>query len=183
MLEHQRWSNSWVFLIKICLFSVVVVLLVVVLNFSHFCLSQEPLGLFQPNLAQSMLAWWRNEGSLPFPRGDNNEIVKTHWGNLIQIHIQTWHKAFLGKGYSSLFKMKGHALCQGEENDDIVKILWLNFKNLFLQNHCANFNQTWHKTSLDEKDLNFFNEGLCLFSRGDNNKMAKIIDKIKFVPI
>ena len=41
------------------------------------------------------------------------------------------------------------------DNHEIPKIHWRNFKNL-LQNHWANFNQTWHKTSLDVGDLSFF---------------------------
>ena len=49
--------------------------------------SPEPLGQFQPNLAQSIL--WREgfnflqmKGPRPFPRGDNYEIRKIHWWNL-----------------------------------------------------------------------------------------------------
>ena len=40
---------------------------------------------------------------------------------------------------------------QGEIITKIAK-----FKNLFLQNHLANFNQTWHKTSLGEEDSKLF---------------------------
>ena len=39
------------------------------------------------------------------------------------------------------------------------------------QNHWANFNQTWHKVSLDIGDSN---EGPRFSQRGDNNKTAKI---------
>ena len=45
--------------------------------------SQEPLGQFQPNLAQIIL-WVKgiqlcsNEGSCPFPRGNNYKIAKIH---------------------------------------------------------------------------------------------------------
>ena len=53
-----------------------------------------------------------NEGPCPFPRGDNYEIAKNtltklknlllqnHWANF----NQTWPKASLGEGDSSLFK-------------------------------------------------------------------------------
>ena len=34
----------------------------------------------------------------------------------------------------------------------------MEFKNLLFQNLCAKFNQTWHKTSLDEGDLSFYKE-------------------------
>ena len=40
---------------------------------------------------------------------------------------------------------------QGEIITKIAK-----FKNLFLQNHLANFNQTWHKTLLHEEDSKLF---------------------------
>jgi hypothetical protein len=49
------------------------------------------------------------------------------------------------------------------------------FKNLFLQNHWANFNQTWHKSSLEGEDSSvFFKEGDNLSPRGDNSKSVNI---------
>ena len=45
--------------------------------------STEPLGQFQPNLAKSILGWWRNEEPRPFSRGNNYKIAKIHWRNLI----------------------------------------------------------------------------------------------------
>ena len=48
--------------------------------------SPEPLGQFQPNLAQSS-RWVKgiqvcsNNWPRPFPRGDNYEIAKIHWRN------------------------------------------------------------------------------------------------------
>ena len=49
-------------------------------------LEPEPLDLFKPNSAQSILGWRKfrfdNEGPRPFPKGNNNEIVKIHWRNL-----------------------------------------------------------------------------------------------------
>ena len=51
-LAHLSQRLKWAFLIKICLLSVVVfVVVVVVVNFSHFHL------LLQNNLAQSILGW------------------------------------------------------------------------------------------------------------------------------
>jgi hypothetical protein len=38
------------------------------------------------------------------------------------------------------------------------------FKNLFLQNHLANFNQTWHKSSLEEEDFSVLKKGIALLS-------------------
>ena len=75
--------------------------------------SQEPLGQFQPNCAQH--PWVKgiqvcsNEGSRPFPRGDNNVIAKILWQNL--------------------------------------------FQKSFSPETLGQFNQTWHKTSLDDDDL------------------------------
>jgi hypothetical protein len=45
---------------------------------------------------------------------------------------------------------------------------------LLLQNHWANFNQTWHKSSLGGGILNCSSEGDCLSPRGDNSKRVKI---------
>jgi hypothetical protein len=48
------------------------------------------------------------------------------------------------------------------------------FKNLLLQNHWANFNQTWHKSSLGEEIQVCTNEGDCPSPRGDNCETVKI---------
>ena len=40
------------------------------------------------------------------------------------------------------------------------------FKNLLLQNHWANFNQTWHKASLGEGDSSLFTWRATFFSKG-----------------
>ena len=45
---------------------------------------------------------------------------------------------------------------------------------LLLQNHWANFNQTWHKASLCKGDSNFTNNGLHSSSRADNSRIIKI---------
>ena len=55
-----------------------------------------------------------NEKPRPFPGEDNYEIAKIHWRNfnifLLQNPLanfnQTWHKASLGEGNSSLFKWR-----------------------------------------------------------------------------
>ena len=56
----------------------------------------------------------------------------------------------------------------------IVVVVNFSYFHLLLQNHWANFNQTWHKASLGEGNSSFSNEGPCPFSRGDNYEMAKI---------
>jgi hypothetical protein len=40
------------------------------------------------------------------------------------------------------------------------------FKNLLLQNHWANFNQTWHKSSFGEGDSSLFKGREQRFSKG-----------------
>ena len=55
---------------------------------------------------------------------------------------------------------------------------FVNFSHfhLLLQNHWANFNQTWHKASLGEGDSSLFEWRVPSFSklRGDNNEIVKI---------
>jgi hypothetical protein len=44
------------------------------------------------------------------------------------------------------------------------------FKNLFLQIHWANFNQTWHTSSLEREDSGVLKEGDSPSPRGDNSE-------------
>ena len=53
LLAHLSWRFKWAFLIKICPLSVIII----VINFTFSSSSPEPLGQFQPNLAQSILGW------------------------------------------------------------------------------------------------------------------------------
>ena len=50
----------------------------------------------------------------------------------------------------------------------------MKIKNLFLQNRWANFNQIWHKASLDKGGSSFFKWRPLPFSRGDNYEIAKL---------
>ena len=50
---------------------------------------------------------------------------------------------------------------------------------LLLQNRWANFNQTWHKSSLGEGILNCLNEEDCSSLKGDNHKRVKNIENFK----
>jgi hypothetical protein len=54
--------------------------------------------------------------------------------------------------------------------------LFVNFYifNFLLQNHCANFNQTWRKSSLGKDIQVSSNEGDCPSPRGDNSKGVKM---------
>ena len=48
--------------------------------------------------------------------------------------------------------MKGHTLFKEEIIRNSENAL-MKFKNLFLENHCANYNQTWHKNALEEDSM------------------------------
>jgi hypothetical protein len=51
---------------------------------------------------------------------------------------------------------KGPGPLQRGDNKKKCKNGMGSFKNLLLQNHLANFNQTWYKSSLGEGDSNLF---------------------------
>ena len=123
-LAHLSWKLKWAFLItcrpssvcsSVCLF--------ICKLFTFPSSSPEPLGQFQPNLAQTILGW---------------------------------------RGFEFV-QMEGSALFQGEI---IANIHWWKFKNFLLQNHWANFNQTYHKASLDEEDSSLFKWRAPPFSKG-----------------
>ena len=130
-LAHLSQRLKWAFLIKICQLSVVVVVVVnvVVVNFSHFHL-----------------------------------LLQNHWANF----NQTWHKASLGAGDSSLFKWRVSPFS----------------KERLLQNwkHIIKFLKSSSPEPLGQFQPNLAkmgiqvcsNEGLCPFPRGDNYKIAKI---------
>ena len=114
-----------------------------------------------------------NEGPRPFPRGDNYEIVKIHWWNF-KIFLSRTTEPFSTKLVTKHPWVKGIQVCSNEwprpfprsDNCEKAKIHWQTFKNLLLQNHWANFNQTLHKASLDEGDSNLFKWRTLLFFKG-----------------
>ena len=125
-LAHLSWKLKWAFLITCCPSSVCSsVCLSVCKLFTFSSSSPEPLGQFQPNLAQSILRW----GGFKFvqmkgPALFQGEIITKKWKlmtklkNLLhQNHWayfnQTWHKASLGKGDSSLFKWRALSSSKG----------------------------------------------------------------------
>ena len=86
-----------------------------------------------------------------FPRGNKNEIAKMHWQNLKNNHKiiiiikfkknqQDLAQSILGWWWFMFLKLKRYALFQG--------IMNTTFKILLLENHWANFYQTWHKAPL-----------------------------------
>jgi hypothetical protein len=68
---------------------------------------------------------------------------------------------------------KGTGPLQRGDNHKNEKNRVGSFKNPLLQNHLANFNQTWHKSSLGVGDLRLF-EGDTPSPRGDNSERVKI---------
>jgi hypothetical protein len=107
-----------------------------------------------------------NKGDSPSPRGDNSEKVKIHW-KFLKIFF-SWtsrpNSIKLGTNYPW---MKGNQVCpnkgpgplQRGDNYKNVKLGWGHLRiNLLLQNHWANFNQTWHKSSLGGGDSSLFKQ-------------------------
>ena len=72
-------------------------------------------------------------------------LLKNHWANF----NQTWHKAFLGERDSSLFNWRAPPFSEGRLLQNSKNTL-TKLKNLLLQNHLSNFNQTCNNASLDE---------------------------------
>jgi hypothetical protein len=96
-----------------------------------------------------------NEGDSPSPRGDNSERVKIHW-NFLKIFSRTSKPNSIKLGTNHPL-IKGIQVCSNKwpgllQRGDNHKNGVGSFQN-FLQNHKANFNQTWHKSSLGEGDI------------------------------
>ena len=62
--------------------------------------------------------------------------------------------------------MKGPAIFKGEIITKKQKYIDEIYKKFLLQNHLANFNQTWHIASLDEGDSKFIQMKGHTFSEG-----------------
>ena len=78
----------------------------------------EPLGQLQPNLVRSILG--KGEAS------NKTLLLQSHSSNF----NQTWYKASLGKGESSLFKWRARRFPR-EYNYEIANIHWRNLKIFF----------------------------------------------------
>ena len=95
--------------------------------------------------------------------------------NFSHFHLLQNHNQFqpnLAQKGNQVCSNEGSCLFTRGDNYEIVKIHWQNLK-FFLKNHWANFNQTWHKTSLGDWTQVYSNEGPSLFWRGDNYEIAK----------
>ena len=114
-----------------------------------------------------------NERPRPFQRGDNWEIIKIN-RQLFKIFFSRTTRPISTKLGTKYPLVKGIPVCSNEEsrpsqrgdNWEIVKLIE-NFLNLLLQNHWANFNQTW-------QSILGSNEGSSPSQSGDNCKILKI---------
>ena len=89
----------------------------------------------------------------------------------------TWHKTSLSEGDSSLVKWLATPIRKGRWLQN-SRNTWTTFKNLLLQNHWANFNQSWHKAYLIKEDSNCSNKRPRPFPREKISKKLKYIDHI-----
>lgn len=73
-------------------------------------------------------------------------------------------------------QIKGQFLFKGEEIRKVLVKIGLGVLkiDLHLQNHCANFYQTWQKASLGKGFQAYSNEGPLLLQRGDKKERVKI---------
>ena len=100
-------------------------------------------------------------------------LLQNHWAN----SNQTWHRSSFGKGDLRLLKWRARLISRGN-NYKIAKLHWRTWKNHLLQNHWANLNQTWLKSSLDIRNL--FNWRSPFFFQGEIiAKLRKYIDIFK----
>jgi hypothetical protein len=68
------------------------------------------------------------------------------------------------------------SVCPSVRPSVCLSVRLLHFQ-LLLQNRWANFNQSWHKSSVGKGIQNCTNEGQPPTPRGDNNKKVKILQK------
>ena len=104
--------------------------------------SPESMDQYQPNLAQSPLRsrgfkYVQMNDQVLFQKGNNHEIAKIHWGNLLlQYHLTL--STILGTKKKNLW-LKGIQVCSNEgprffprgDNYEIAKIHWQNLKEIF----------------------------------------------------
>ena len=89
-------------------------------------------------------------------------LFQNHWN----IFKQTGQKTSFGEVDSTFLNEDFPRLCPRGYNYEIVQIHWQIWKNRFLQNQWANFNQTWPKISLGEGNSNLFKWRAPSLSRG-----------------
>ena len=118
----------------------------VFVNFSHVYLllqshwdNSAKLGTKHPCVKGIQVC--SNKGPRPFPRGDKYYIAKLHWRNKKNLLFQnywanfnqTWHKASLGDGNSSLFKWRAMFCFKEDISNKIAKIHLPSLKIFFFK--------------------------------------------------
>ena len=131
----------------------------------------EPLGQFQPNLAQRIIGWRGFKfvqimDPVPF-QGEKlkNILLNNHLASF----NQTWNKVSLGDGHSSLFRWRAAPFYRVEKYE-IAKIYWQNL---------------WNTISTKLGTKNYWVKGIQVCSnngprpvpRWDKNEIAKIHER------
>ena len=125
--------------------------------------SPEPLGLFHPNLAQCILGCRGFKFiQMKVPALFQWEII-----TILQKYIDQFKKLCFSRTTGPISTklgtthpwVKGIQVCSKEGAPPLItkfrKYIY-EIKNNHLQNHGANFKQTWHKASLGEGNSNVF---------------------------
>jgi hypothetical protein len=166
-LAHLSWKLKWAFLIDRCPASGCPF----VCKLLHFrLLLQNYWANFNQTWHKSSLgrgdsSFVKKKGDSPSPRRDNSKRLKTHWKFLKIFFSRTCRPNSIKLGTNYPW-MKGNQVCSNKEpcllqRGDNRKNGVVSFKNLLLQSHWANFNQTWHKLSLgggDSKGITILHE-------------------------
>ena len=153
--------------------------------FSFLSFSPEPLGQFQPNLAQSILGWRgfkfvQMNGHALFQGEIITKYRKTHWQNLkiffrttgpISTKLGTRHSWV--KGNPVCTNERPHAFPRGDKHEK-GKIHWRNLKIFISRTTGPISTKLGTKHPWVKGNLVYTNEGPCPFPREENHKIAKI---------
>ena len=130
----------------------------------------------------------------PSPRGNNYEIAKIHWRNLQiffsrhwAISNQTWQKASLLKGDSSLFKYRAICPFPRGDNYEKAKIHWWNLKIFFSRTtgpsstkHCTKHPLMKETQGFTNKDHSLIKKEMIFFSSSPSQCYDMIIALSKY---
>jgi hypothetical protein len=161
VLAHLSWKLKWAILIACCPSSVRLSVNFYISDFFSRT-TRSILTKFGTNHPWGKgILNCTNEGDWPFSRGDNHKRVKIHWNFKtiffsrtirpisIKLGIIIWHNVD-----SELFTSWSPGVGRGHNRENYIYIC-LYWKNLLL-NQQANFNQTWHKSSLGKGNYEVF---------------------------
>ena len=121
-----------------------------------------------------------NEWSCPFPRGDNDELVKIHWRNLIS--KTAWpikHMAQIILGWMGCKCDQMRGLVHFHDSNEIIvgEIHCRNIKSFSLEPYDqANFNQTLPKAFFSEGCLSLAKCPIRSFGRWERAKKKISVD-------